>query len=103
MAILLETANASHGRLKGRSTTSLILDGKDKNYVKAARLGRLFVPFDEKGVPLRQRVSRHLAALKALVTSLEGLHPELCVKLENLPSAVEVQTAGIGAFLQGQK
>lgn len=103
MAILLETANASHGRLKGKSTTSLILDGKDKNYVKAAKLGRLFVPFDEKGVPLRQRVSRHLAALKALVTSLEELHPELCVELENIPSAAEVQKAGIGAFLKGQK
>jgi predicted deacylase len=103
MAILLETANASHGRLKGKSTTSLILDGKDKNYVKAAKLGRLFVPFDEKGVPLRQRVSRHLAALKVLVTSLEELHPELCVELENIPSAAEVQKAGIGAFLKGQK
>lgn len=102
-AILLETANASHGRLKGRPTPSLILDGKDKNYVKAAKLGRLFVPFDEKGIPLRQRVSRHLAALRALVASLEELHPELCIKLENIPSAAELQKGGTGAFLKGRK
>jgi hypothetical protein len=102
-AILLETANASHGRLKGRPTPSLILDGKDKNYVKAAKLGRLFVPFDEKGIPLRQRVSRHLAALRALVASLEELHPELCIKLENIPSAAELQKGGTGAFLKERK
>ncbi len=102
MAILLETANASHGRLKGRVTPSLILEGKDKNYVKAARLGRLFVPFDEKGIPLRQRVSRHLSALGALVASLEELRPHLRIRLENIPSPAELQKAGIGAFLKAQ-
>jgi hypothetical protein len=101
-AVLLETANASHGRLKGKSGPSLILDGKDKNYIKAARLGLLFVPFDEKGIPLRKRVSRHLATLKALVASLGELHPELRIKFTNIPSAAEVQRAGIGAFLKGQ-
>jgi hypothetical protein len=103
MAILLETANASHGRLKGKPTPSLILDGKDKNYVKAAQLGRLFVPFDEEGIPLKQRVSRHLASLNALITSLEELHPELSIRLKNTPSAIELQKNGIGAFLRPQK
>jgi hypothetical protein len=102
-AILLETANAAHGRLKGRPTPSLIIKGKDKNYVKAAKLGRLFVPFDEKGIPLKQRVFRHLSALKALVVSMEELHPELCIRLENIPSKTELQKRGIGAFLKGRK
>jgi hypothetical protein len=46
-AFLFESANASHGRLKGRPSAALITEGQDKNYVKAARLGRLFVAFDE--------------------------------------------------------
>lgn len=100
MAILLETANASHGRLKGRPSPSLILDGKDKNYVKAAQLGLLFVPFDEEGIPLKQRISRHLASLSALIASLEELHPELSIRIENIPSTTELRKTHIGAFLR---
>ncbi len=101
-AILLETANASHGRLKGKPSVSLILDGKDKNYERAAQLGLLFVPFGREGIPLRQRIARHLASIEALLESLRELQPELPIQLENIPSASEVQEAGVGAFLQPQ-
>jgi len=98
-AILLESANVSHGRLKGKPSASLILEGKDKNYCKAARLGRLFVPFDEKGIPLKQRVSRHLAAVYALLSSLEDIEPNLAIRLDRSPSADQVRKIGIGPFL----
>jgi hypothetical protein len=98
-AILLETANASHGRLKGKPSASLILEGKDKNYEKAARRGLLFVPFSREGHPLRNRVARHLASIAALVESLCELNPELSVRLLNVPAAEEVRQHGIGAFL----
>lgn len=102
-AILLETANASHGRLKGRPSASLIIEGKDKNYQKAAQLGRLFVPFNEEGIPLKRRVSRHLASLNALISGLCELHPALSIQLDNLPSPEAVEQAGIGTFLQPSK
>ena len=102
-AILLETANASHGRLKGKPSASLIIEGKDKNYEKAAQLGRLFVPFDEKGIPLKRRVSRHLASLNALVSGLRELHPELPIQFANLPSPEEVERLGIGPYLRPAK
>lgn len=102
-AILLETANASHGRLKGRPSASLIIEGKDKNYWKAAQLGRLFVPFNEEGIPLKRRVSRHLAALNALVSGLCELHPALSIQMDNLPSPEAVEQAGIGTFLRPSK
>ncbi len=103
MAILLETANASHGRLKGKVSPSLIIDGKDKNYVKAAKLGRLFVPYEEEGIPLRLRVARHLAALKAILSSLKELYPEKHVEIGNIPSPSRVQERGLGDFLGLQK
>ena len=102
-AILLETANASHGRLKGRPSAFLIIEGKDKNYRKAAQLGRLFVPFNEEGIPLKRRVSRHLAALNALVSGLCELYPPLSIQIDNLPSPNAVEQTGIGAFLQPSK
>ncbi len=98
-AILLETPNASHGRLKGRPSSSLIVDGKDKFYTRAAGLGWLFVPYAEEGIPLSQRVARHLAALDALVKSLAELDPDRAVAIEGIPPPAEVQQKGLGAFL----
>jgi predicted deacylase len=99
MAILLETANASQGRFKGKSSPSLITEGKDKNYVRAAKLGRLFIPYEEEGIPLSQRIARHLAALKAILSSLRELDPEKKVEIEGMPSPVEVREKGAGRFL----
>ena len=99
-AILLETANASHGRLKGKTSPSLIIEGKDKNYVKAARLGRLFVPFGEEGIPLKLRVARHLAAIKSLVSSFKELESNKKIDIDNMPSSFKVNEGGIGAFLK---
>jgi len=99
-SILIETANASHGRLKGRPSPDLIVKGQDKFYVRAARLGRLFVPFTEEGIPLEVRVARHIAAIQAILSSLSILEPEKVVVVENLPSPDEVQTKGVGFFLK---
>lgn len=102
-AILLETANASQGRFKGKPSASLIVNGKDKNYVKAAKLGRLFVPFDEKGIPLKLRVARHLAAINALLSGLKELAPSIVVELEKMPPPSLVKKEGIGCYLRAQK
>ncbi len=98
-ALLLETPNASHGRLKGRPSSSLIVDGRDKFYARAARFGWLFVPYGEEGIPLSQRVARHLAALGALLGSLAELEPDKTIELERMPPPAEVQKKGLGAFL----
>jgi len=98
-AILLETPNASHGRLKGRPSSSLIVDGRDKFYERAAKLGWLFVPYGKEGIPLAQRVARHLAALRALLSSYAELEPDKAVDIASLPAAAEVQARGAGAFL----
>jgi hypothetical protein len=98
-AVLLETPNASHGRLKGRPSSSLIVDGRDKFYARASRLGWLFVPYGEEGIPLSQRVARHLAAFDALLRSLAELEPDKAVVVEGAPPPAAVQQNGLGAFL----
>lgn len=102
-SILLETANASQGRLKGRSSPSLIIEGKDKNYSKASNLGLLFVPWDENGIPLKVRVGRHLAAIQALISGLRDLEPDKEIRIKNIPSASAVKKSGISAFLSPPK
>jgi hypothetical protein len=98
-AVLLETPNASHGRLKGKPTISLIVNGKDKYYEQASRLGRLFVPFGPEGIPLKLRIARHLAGIRALLASLNELEPEKAIELAGMPSPADIQARGIGAFL----
>jgi len=98
-ALLFETANAAHGRLKGRPSVSLILTGRDPNYVKAARLGRLFVPYDESGIPLKRRVARHVAALEALLKAWRELSPEQTVVITGWPEGEEIRSSGVGHFL----
>lgn len=100
-AVLIETPNPVQGRLKGRTTASLVVDGKDKAYLKAARLGRLFVPYDEKGAPLSERVARHLAGIEAVLRALAELEPEKAVGLEGLPAWRRILDEGLGPFLAG--
>jgi hypothetical protein len=99
-AVLLETPNASHGRLKGRPSASLVVDGRDSYYVKAAKLGRLFVPFGPEGIPLKHRVARHLAGVRAVLRSLAELAPEKIVTVDGLPAPADVEAKGIGAYLR---
>jgi len=100
MAVLLETPNASHGRLKGRPSAALVVDGRDRFYAKAATLGRLFVPFGPEGIPLAARVARHLAGIAALLDALREVAPDKAVTVEAIPAAAEIRGRGIGAFLR---
>jgi hypothetical protein len=99
-SILLESANASQGRLRGRTSSELVVEGRDKNYMRAAKKDLLFVPFKEGGIPLDQRVSRHLAAVKALLQALSELEPGQGVEVQGIPSVDKVIERGAGYFLR---
>jgi hypothetical protein len=100
LAVLMETANAAQGRLRGRTDEALVLTGKDVSYVKAQKLGRLYVPFDEKGHPLEERVGRHLTAINEFAFSLSFDNPDDEVIIEGIPGYDELQERGIGAYLK---
>lgn len=99
IAVLMETANPSQGRLRGKTDENLVLTGKDKFYVKAAKLGRLFVPFDENGHPLEERVGRHLTAINELTKAYSEEYVSKPIVIENIPEYDEITTLGIGHFL----
>jgi len=99
-AVLMETANPSQGRLRGRTDEHLVLTGQDTYYVKAKKLGRLYVPFDETGHPLERRVGRHLAAIGEFAFALCMEYPEYEVIIDGIPDYYDLQEKGIGAYLQ---
>lgn len=102
-AVLMESANAAQGRLRGRTDEALVLTGKDPRYVEAQKLGRLFVPYDENGHPLEERVGRHLTGISQLVLVMGENEPEKEIVMEEIPSYADLLENGIGFYLKEVK
>ena len=102
-AVLMETANASQGRLRGKTDENLVLTGKDPIYVKAQKIGRLFVPYDENGHPIEERVGRHLTGVVQHIIVMGENEPDKEIIIEGLPSYEDLQKNGVGAYLKEVK
>lgn len=99
LAALFESANPVQGRLRGRTTAELVLEGKDPQYERAAELGRLYVPFGPAGHPLETRVGRHLTALTTFFDMFSLFYPDNAIIVSGVPGYDELQQNGVGAYL----
>jgi hypothetical protein len=97
--ILMESANPVQGRYHDRLTDDMVLTGKDRFYFEASKHKLLEVEYPEAGIPLKERVGRHLIALKVLFQVWNEHHPDKLIEIENIPDFNEMQEKGIGAFL----
>lgn len=100
LAILMESANPAQGRLRGRTDEALVVKGQDKEYVQAAKLGRLFVTFDQKGHPLEERVGRHTTAVADYLEALGRFKPGADMVIGGIPKLPDLQAQGLGSFLK---
>jgi hypothetical protein len=103
MPILMETANACQGRLRGRTDENLALTGKDKMYIQAAKLGRLYVPYNEDGHPIEERVGRHTFAIETFISNFNMFFPDKTVEFSGIPSYQEILKNGYGYYLKEVK
>lgn len=99
LALLAETANAAQGRLRGKTDEALVLEGKDKMYVNAAKRGNLYVAFDENGHPLEERVGRHLETIKEITSVYTTQNEGNPIVITNIPNYEEIQINGVGIML----
>lgn len=102
-AVLMETANAAQGRLRGKTDEALVLTGIDDRYVEAQKLGRLYVPYDETGHPLEERVGRHLSGIMQFITVMGENEPDKEMLVENVPIYADLMENGIGNYLKEVK
>lgn len=102
-AVLMESANAAQGRLRGRTNEALVLTGIDDRYVEAQKLGRLYVPYDENGHPLEERVGRHLSGVMQFITVMGENEPDKEMIVENVPIYADLMENGIGQYLKEVK
>ncbi|MFA5719894.1 MAG: hypothetical protein WC939_02395 [Acholeplasmataceae bacterium] len=98
LAFLLESSNASQGRLRGAFTNDLIVTGEDKFYDKADELGLLFA----KPVHINERVARHTATIMAILKGFND-NPISTEKgkfeINNVPNYDDIINNGVGFYL----
>lgn len=97
LALLMETANASQGRLHGKMSSELVVDGKDKFYTRADSYGALTVDYPSTGISLSERCARHLTCLNTFAAEYSG--DAGVIDLGDFPSYQEIIDNGIGAYL----
>lgn len=98
--ILLETAGALQGRLRGPTNADLVVLSKDALYRRAYRLGKLAVAFPEEGIPLKVRVGRHIESIKVICETMSEFEPENAIAYSRVPDYVEIIEKGVGFFLK---
>lgn len=101
--LLMETANASQGRLRGATNEALALTGKDDCYVLSQKLGFLYVPYDETGHPIEERVGRHLQGLKEYSTAYSDQNAGNKIAYSGVPGYADLFTEADPALLGGPK
>ncbi|HHY46225.1 MAG TPA: succinylglutamate desuccinylase/aspartoacylase [Firmicutes bacterium] len=100
MALLMETTSPMHGPLHGPATVDLLLTAKDDVYVWASKLGRTVQKHTERGVPIEERVGRHVTAIMCYAQALSEMNPEKGVVIEGIPSYQEFLKNGVGHYLK---
>lgn len=98
LALLMETSNPSQGRLRGKTNEALVVEGKDKYYVQAAKNGRLYVPYDEAGHPLSMRVARHVTGVAQIAAAYTELGLGNLV-FDGIPSYAQI-VDHMGSYLE---
>jgi hypothetical protein len=98
--MLLETAGALQGRLRGKTNADIITIGKDPLYYKANQLGKLAVDFPEEGISIDTRVGRHIESIKMICLTLSEFEPENTITYSNVPDYGEIIDKGVGFFLR---
>lgn len=100
LAMLMETANASQGRLRGKTSADLVVSGQDKYYARAYTYGALYVTFPETGINISERVARHLTGITQIALAYTEIGGEAGnLTLGGVPTYSEMMQNGVGQYL----
>ena len=100
LPILMETANPSQGRLRGRTDEALVLTGKDKAYAKPRDIANHFIPYSKGDHPIAFRVARHLTAIRLFLEMLGLFHEGKDILVEGIPDYEDMISNGVGYYLK---
>jgi hypothetical protein len=100
LVMLNESPSPMHGPLRGRATEELLLTAKDPFELRAAKMGRVFCPYDENGYPIDQRVGYKIAFVEKVTEAFTEMHPyDKPIIITNLPTYDDIMKNGLGECL----
>jgi hypothetical protein len=82
----------------GPKTVGLLLDGKDPFLLALSGKAKLFVPYDESGWPMENRVGQHCSVLLELCGQYSRRNPERTIDIRGVPRYAEVVKNGVGFY-----
>ncbi len=97
--MLAETCDPIQDPLRGRTDEALIITGKDEFILKAAKLGLLYVPFDETGSHIDVRTGRHTSTVLEIISAFSELYPDKEIIISDAPRYADIIEKGVGHFL----
>lgn len=86
---LMETYNPSMGPLHGKMDDDLIVNGNEPNYYEAHKQGYIYYNVKENGIPLIERIARHITCISLLKDAYNTYHP---MRPLNLPASAATAT-----------
>lgn len=98
-ALLMESTNPMQGRYHGRVSPEVVVTGKDKYNLEAARSGLLEVDYPDDGLPIDLRVGRHIKGLATIFDVWNNWSDEKII-IENMPEYSAILENGVGAYLK---
>ena len=103
MAVLVETVNPVMGRLAGKKSEELMLEGRDKFYQYASENSdRLYTEYTAEGKPLNLRVARHVETIMQLAASYNEMDTGKRLEITGVPTYAEIMENGMGQYLGGK-
>ncbi|MCP4727901.1 MAG: succinylglutamate desuccinylase [bacterium] len=100
MPFLIESANPLQGRLRGKTSAELLLNGMDKFYLEAAGLDLLYTEYPEDGIPIDVRAGRHMEAIKTIINTYSMLNPGKEIEFSDIPGYDELKANKIRYYLK---
>ena len=101
LAVLSESANIAMDYVHGPISSDLVLNGRDEFLAQAVtRPGLVYIDYDlEEGLPIADRVGRHLAVFSGLGAVFNEFYPDSVITINGVPQHAEVVENGLGAYL----
>ena len=96
---LMETYNPSMGPLHGKMDDDLIINGNEPNYYQAHLDGYIYYRVKENGIPLIERIARHIVCITKLKDAYNLYYPEAPIEFTCLGSYDDMMQLGLeGVF-----
>jgi len=82
----------------GPKTVDLLLDGRDPFLLKLSKKGKLFVPYDESGWPMKKRVGQHCSVVLEIIRQFSRKNPDRAIKIRGVPRYSDLVKNGVGYY-----